>query len=337
MANPYKRAQAAITTPLVTASGVNDVFIAEDRFAVVATTSGLDIIDLQCGSTISSGTLGSEPLCVAVDFVTATGNIYIGTATSGIYSAVWKPLREPGLNFTDRLVQAFTTSTSPALTSDQVNDICVLPNRVFASTAGGVDFITLSTFRAFKTLVSGSDACSLTTLGEAYWNVINSGVLANYDLFPSSGTGIINVDFVYNNLDSDPLLPSNIVNDLAVAAGSPNLLGFATPESDLIIQESQGTESNSLVKTVYSGETPVVSIDFSEGANYTQGTVYLATSNQLPAGDISDSLRVFGLVDDTVSGTHFHTIPILETNTVNTRGMPLITGTINITRATSVA
>jgi hypothetical protein len=142
---------------------------------------------------------------------------------------------------------------------------------------------------------------------------------------------------VYNNLDSDPLLPSNIVNDIAVAAGSPNLLGFATPESDLIIQESQGTESNSLVKTVYSGETPVVSIDFSEGANYTQGTVYLATSNQLPAGDISDALRVFCLVDDTVSGTHFHTIPILETNTVNTRGMPLITGTISITRATSVA
>ncbi len=337
MADPYKRAQAAITTPLVTASGVNDVFIVEDRFAVVATTSGIDIIDLQCGATISSGTLPSEPLCVAVDWVTATGNIYIGTATSGIFAAIWKPLREPGLNFTDRLVQTFTTSTTPALTSDQVNDICVLPSRIFASTAGGVDFITLSTFRAFKTLISGSDACSLTTLGEAYWNVINSGVLANYDLFPSSGTGIINVDFVYNNLDSDPLLPSNIVNDIAVAAGSPNLLGFATPESDLIVQESQGTESNSLVKTVYSGETPVVSIDFSEGADYNNGTVYLATSNQLPSGDVSDALRVFGLVDDTVSGTHFHTIPKSEVNATNTRGMPLITGTINITRVTSVA
>jgi len=337
MADPFKRAQQAITTPLITASGVNDVFIAEDRYAVVATTSGIDVIDLECGATISSGTLGSEPLCVAVDWVTSTGNMYIGTATSGIYEIKWKPLRAPATNFTNDLVQAFTTGTSPALTSDQVNDICVLPSRIFASTAGGVDFITFSSLRAFKTLVSGSDACSLTALGEAYWTVTNSGVLANYDLFSTSGTGIINVDFVYNNLDSIPLLPSNIVNDLAVAAGSPNLLGFATPESDLIIQESQGTESNSLVKTAYSGEDPVVSIDFSEGADYTNGTVYLATSNQLPEGDISDALRVFGLVDDTVSGTHFHTIPILETLTVNTRGMPLITGTVDITRVTSLA
>jgi hypothetical protein len=274
---------------------------------------------------------------VAVDWTTAIGNIYIGTATSGIFSASWKPLREPGRNFTGELVQTFTTASVPALTSDQVNDICVLPSRIFASTAGGVDFITFSTFRAFKTLVSGSTACFMTEVGEVYWNVTNSGVQANYDLFPSSGTGIINVDFVYNNLDSEPLLPTNIVNDLAVAAGSPNLLGFATPETDLIIQESQGTESNSLVKTVYSGETPVVSIDFSEGADYNNGTVYLATSNQLPSGDISDALRVFGLVDDTVSGTHFHTISKSDINTTNTRGMPLITGTVNIVRVTSVA
>ena len=337
MSDSFKRAQVAITTPLVTGSGVNDVFIAEDRYAVVATTAGIDIVDLQCGATISSGTLPSEPLCVGVDWTTSTGNMYVGTATGGIYEIKWKPLRAPGLNFTDDLVQTFTTSTSPALTNDQVNDICVLPSRIFASTAGGVDFITSSTFRAFKTLVSGSTACQMTEVGEAYWNITNSGVQANYDLFPSSGTGIINVDFVYNNFDSDPLLPTNIVNDLAVAAGSPNLLGFATPETDLIIQESQGTESNSLVKTVYSGQTPVVSIDFSEGADFNNGTVYLATSNQLPAGDASDALRVFGLVDDTVSGTHFHSIPKSQPSTTNTRGQPLITGTVNIVRVTSVA
>ncbi len=337
MAEIFKRAQTAITTPLLTASGVNDIFIAEDRYAIVATTSGVDVIDLECGSTISSGTLGSEPLCVAAEWTTSTGNMYIGTATSGIYSAKWKPLRAPGLDFTNDLVQAFSTSTTPALTSDQVNDLCIQPKRVFASTSSGVDFITLSTFRAFRLLTSGSDRCELTEVGEAYWNVVNSGVEVNYDLFPSSGTGIISVDFEYNNLDSDPLLPSNIVNDLAVSAGSPNLLGFATPETDLILQESQGTESNSLIKTSYSGQDPVVSVDFSEGADFTSGTVYLNTSNQLPAGDISDALRVFGLVDVTVSGTHFHTIPKIQTLAFNTRGQPLITGTVNIVRITSIA
>ena len=337
MVDPFKRAQAAITTPLVTASGVNDVFIAEDRFAVVATTLGIDIIDLQCGATISSGTLDSEPLCVAVEWTTATGNMYVGTATSGIYSATWKPLRAPDTNFTDDLVQTFTTSGSPALTSDQVNDICVLPTRLFASTAGGVDFITSMSFGASRTLISGSSRCELTKAGEAYWTTTNSGVEANYDLFPSSGTGIIEVDFAYNNFESDPLLPSNIVNDLAVAAGIPNLLGFATPETDLIIQESQGTESNSLVKTVYSGQTPVVSIDFSEGADFNNGTVHLATLAQFPSGDISDALRVFGLVDGTVSGTHFHTISSNTPEVINTRGQPLITGSVNIVRVTTVA
>jgi hypothetical protein len=337
MAEIYKRAQTAITTPLVTASGVNDIFIAEDRFAIVATASGIDVVDLQYGATISSGTLGGEPLCVGVEWTTSTGNMYVGTAASGIYSIKWKPVRAPGTNFTADLVQTFTTGTTPAITDNQVNDISIQPARVFASTASGVDFITGMSLRAFRPLISGSNACELTAAGEAYWNVVNSGVEANYDLFPASGTGIINVDFEYNGLDSNPLLPSPIVNDLAVSAGSPNLLGFATPETDLIIQESQGTESSSPIKTVYSGQDPVVSIDFSEGAGFNAGTVYLAISNQLPEGDISDALRIFGLVDDTVSGTHFHTILRSTPGLTNTRNQPLITGTVNLVRVTSVA
>lgn len=39
-----------ITTPLSTASGVNDVFIAEDRYAILATTAGVEIVDLFIGS-----------------------------------------------------------------------------------------------------------------------------------------------------------------------------------------------------------------------------------------------------------------------------------------------
>ena len=337
MVDEFKRAQTAITAPLVTATGVNDLFIVQDRYAAVATTTGIDVVDLWWGGVISSGTLDSEPLCVGIDWTTATGSMYIGTATSGIYSVGWNEARTPESNFTNSLVQTFTTDTVPAITSNQVNDMCVLPGRVFVSTASGVDLITFGAPGAFRLLTSGSDACEVTEAGEAYWNVINSGVEASYDLFSASGNGIIDIDFEYNNLDSNPLLPSNIVNDLAVSAGSPNLLGFATPETDLIIQESQGTESNSLIKTVYSGQSPVVSIDFSEGASFNAGTVYLSTSNQLPEGDISDSLQVFGLVNVTVSGTHFHTIPSVEYATFNTRGQPLITGTVNIGRVTSVA
>lgn len=332
----FKRAQTAITTPLVTASGVNDVFIAEEHYALVATSGGVDLIDLDCGAVIGSGTLPVPATCVAVEWTTATGNLYIGTAGSGIYSTRWKVLRD-GRDFSGDLVQTFTTTSDPPITSDEVNDLCVQPARIFASTAGGVDFITFMNLRAFRPLTSGSDRCELTEAGEAYWNVINSGVEANYDLFPASGTGIIDVDFEYNNLDSDPLLPSNIVNDIAVSAGSPNLLGFATPETDLIIQEAQGAENTSLVKTAYSGQTPVVTIDYSEGADFDDGTVYLGVSNQIPPGDIYDALFVFGLRDVTVSGTHYHTIPDIDFDTINTRGQPLITGTVSIARVTSVA
>ena len=46
---------------------------------------------------------------------------------------------------------------------------------------------------------------------------------------------------------------------------------------------------------------------------------------------------VFGLVDVTVSGTHFHTIASDTPEVINTRGQPLITGTVGLVRVTSVA
>ena len=318
----------SITTPLVTASGVNDIFIAEDRYAVVATPSGVDIVDLLIAQTISSGTLGGEPLCVAVEDATSSGLLYIGTATSGIYAATWKSLRGPGLNFTDRLVQIFTTSTTPPVSSNQINDLAVQPDRVFVSTASGVDFITFNSLRASRLMVSGSSSCQMTPAGETYWTVINSGVEANYDLFPASGTGIINVDFEYNNSSSSPLLPTNIVTDLAVVPGSPNLLGFATSETDLVIEEAQGFENTSLIKTLYSGIEPVISVDFSKQANFTSGTEYVATSG---------ALRVFNLGDNTVIGTHFVTIAGDDFESENTRGQPLVTGTVTVVRTTGVA
>jgi hypothetical protein len=168
----------------------------------------------------------------------------------------------------------------------------------------------------------------MTPAGEAYWTVVNSGVEANYDLFPASGTGIINVDFEYNNSSSDPLLPSNIVTDLAVVPGSPNLLGFATPETDLVIEEAQGAENTSSVKTSYSGIEPVISVDFSKQASFTSGTEYVATSG---------ALRVFNLVDNTVAGTHFVFIAESDFVSENTRGQPLVTGTVTVVRTTGVA
>ncbi len=312
-----------ITTPLSTASGVNDVFIAEDRYAVLATTGGVEIVDLFIGAAISSGTLGSEPLSVVADFTSAAGNLYVGTTSSGVYSVRWKALRESGLDFTDQLVQRFTTATSPAVSDNKIKDLSALPGRLLISTEAGIDFITFESLLATRPLTSGSDGCQMTAGGEGYWTVGTSGVEANYDLFTTSGTGIISVDFEYNATTSVPLLPSHVVSDIAVVENSPNLLAFATEGGAFIVEEQQFSEAASQTLTLFPDSNPVISVDFSKEATFNSGTIYVATSG---------SVQVFGLVDATISGTHLNNDLL-----TNTRDQALVTGTVTVVRTTNIA
>ncbi len=324
----------AITAPLVTNSGVNDIFIAEDRYAIMTTGSGVDVLDLFCGLVISSGTLPSETRCVTAEPTSTFGQVYIGTTTSGIFSMKYKNVRIVGSDFSDVLIQRYNQDSGPGLTGDQVNDLHAIPDRLLVSTSGGVDFFTtalsplgevIEDLRASRTLVSGSTSCYLTTAGEGYWSVNSSGIEANYDLFPTSGTGIINVDFVYTE-GSNPPLPSSGVNDFVVEENTPNLLGIATIEGDLIVQEDQGSEDTELTKTLFAA-TNVVSVDFSNTVAFSGGLAYVA---------FSGSVFTVGLVDNTTSGTHFSGADILL-GQIDTGDQALVTGTNTIIRTTSVA
>jgi hypothetical protein len=297
----------AITTDLVTNSGVVDVFIVEDRYALLATGSGVDVVDLYEGRVISSGFIfGTEVTCVAAEDVTATGNLYVGTTTGGVYTATWKPLRQPGLDFSDKLQQTFTTTSTPSISANQVNDLDVVS----------------------YPLESGSLRCQITSDGEGYWTVVNSGVEASYDLNSASGTGIITVDFEYNATASNPLLPSHVVNDLTVVTGSLNLLNFSTTAGDFVVEEQQGAEATSQTKTILPGD--VVSAEFSQDATFdTAGTKYAA---------LEDVVNVIDVTNDTVSGTHYWEISEADKYIKeNTRDQALVTGTIAMLRVTSVA
>jgi hypothetical protein len=166
----------------------------------------------------------------------------------------------------------------------------------------------------------------MTEAGEAYWTTVNSGVETNYDLFPTSGTAIINVDFLYST-GSVPALPHGAVEDISVVPASPNLLGFATLLGAFIVEEQQFSEASSQTLTLFPKEEPVVSIDFSKDAAFDAGTVYVAASG---------TIRIFGLTDTTISGVHLHTIidPLDEDNA---RDQALVTGTVNVVRTTGVA
>ncbi len=329
---PGEKYTAISPTP-ITGSGIQDVFIAEDRFAILATESGIDVVDLQCGAVISSAIIsGTEVLSVAAEYTTTTGHLYIGTSTSGVLAARWKPLRAPGTDFTDKISPLYSTTSTLAITDNRINDMAVLPFKILISTGSGIDFIYTPTTEvhqiASRLLESGSNACQMTTLNEAYWTVINSGVEANYDLLSTTGIGIIGVDAEYNTSVSG-LLPTHFVNDLAVSAGPPNVINVATISGDFLIDEVQGAEFSASTKFLNKG-FDVVSVDFSDGATFeTTGTKYVTTTG---------IVTVFGLVDDAVSGTHHQDI-LIDDKFIreNTRDQAVITGTNTVIRTTSLA
>lgn len=317
----------------VTGSGIQDVFIAEDRFAILATQSGVDIVDLYCGEVISSAIVGgTQVLSVAAEFTTATGNLFIGTSTSGVLAARWKPLRAPGTDFTGQIQSLYSTTSTLPISNNRINDLDAKPYRLLISTGSGVNFVSTPSVGpqhvSTRLLISGSNACRLTSAGEGYWTVVNSGVETNYDLASTTGLGIINVDYAYNSTTSGPLLPSHVVQDLSVVEGTQNLINVATISGDFVIEEVQGAESTAQSKSLNPG-FDIVSADFSTSATFDSGTKYVTTTG---------IVTVFGMINNTESGTHHQEISLEDQfDRENTRDQALITGTITRIRTTSVA
>jgi hypothetical protein len=322
----------------VTGSGIQDVVIAEDRFAILATQSGIDIVDLQCGAVISSALVSdTEVISLAVDDVTITGCLYIGTSTSGVLATRWGQIRAPGTDFTGKIEQVYTNTGAIALSDNRINDLDAKPYKLLISTGSGVDFISIPAegkqYISTRTLFSGSNSCQMTSAGEAYWTVVNSGVEANYDLISTTGVGIINIDAEYNTTSHGPLLPHNIVNEVRVSPGTPNVLNVATASGDFMIEEERdvnltGTQRNQRLTVGLN----VVSTDFTQGTTYDDGGKYTTTTGIATIFGLSSSSGV------TVSGTHHQEIAALDIFTrENTRDQAVITGTNTVIRTTSVA
>ncbi len=319
----------------ITGSGIQDVFIAEDRFAILATQSGVDIVDLQCGAVIAYAVVNdTEVLSVAAEHTTTTGNLYIGTSTSGVLATRWKPLRAPGTDFSAKLRQFYTTTSTLAISDNRVNDIDALPFKLLLSTGSGIDFISRPTEGAHhissRTLISGSNSCQLTEAGEGYWVAVNSGVEANYDLISTTGTGIIGIDAAYNTTSSAPLLPNVLINEVRVSEGSPNILNVATISGDFMIEEVQGAEATARSRRLTT-DLDVVSTDFAPGTTFDDGGKYTTTTGIATIYGLSSS-------SVTVSGTHHQEISITDKNIrENTRDQAVITGTNTVIRTTSIA
>lgn len=308
-----------ITTPLVTSSGAVDVFIAEDRYALIATSVGVDILDLYQGKIVGSGTLPDTPTSITADWTTASGNMYIGTTSSGIFTVRYHPSRY--VDFTNNLVQSYTTTSTPPISSNTVRDLDCRPGRLLIGTSAGVDFFSGESAYATRALASGVNDVHLTSSG-GYWTTKsgNAGeVEVNYNLISTVGTSIITVDFRYS-ASSNPALPAEPPADIAISEVIPRALAFATPSGAFVAEENPGNEASAQSKTITSDN--IVSVDFSNGAYFSSGVLYLATTAYA---------RTYLLDGNTLSGTHTY-----DPNE-GTGGQPLVTGTITIVRTTNLA
>lgn len=327
-----------ITAPLTTSSGIRDIFIAENNhYALVATTSGVEVVDLYKGRVVSSGIVpgGFAPTCIAADWVASSGVVYVGTSGGGIFTTRYHPIRGyPTEDFSNLLIQQFSTSTTPALSSDVVQDLDYQPGRLLVGTSSGTDFIFQHSNRSTKAVVGGVSTVHLTADGvTGYWTT-GSSVQVNYGLPSTIGGGIIGVDFEYTTL-SNPSLPSKPPTDIAIAEASPRALAFATPSGVLVVEEKPLVESTANRKTFVDpnefSQTPTpsfVSVDFSSTATYSGGLLYAVSSG---------TLRLFGLINNTLSGTHPQRVDPLFNNLPGIPKKQLVSsGTLTLVRTTSV-
>lgn len=316
-----------ITAPLTTHSGVRDVYVAEeDRFAVVVTFSGLEFVSLDQGRVVSSGIVlgGFEPLCVAADWTTSSGLLYVGTSGGGVYSTRYHPSRGDGLDFSANLSQLFSTSTTPPISSNVVLDLDVRPGSLFVGTDAGVDYISVHTDRSTRTFSAGAEKVHLTADGEVgYWTTVSS-VEVNYDLASTLGGGIIGVDFEYSII-SNPALPGPSPKDIAISESSPRTLAFATSSGALVLEEIAFSEATAQTKTLVPSDPAVVSVDFHPDAEFDQGFLSVLSSGRL---------QVFNLQAN--STANIHPQDLRETVTEFSKDQALASGINTIVRTTAV-
>lgn len=323
-----------ITADLITSSGVRDIYVAEnDRYALIVTLSGLEFVDLYKGAVVSSGILPDSlsPFCVAADWNTSSGLLYVGTSGGGIYSTAYHPARAPYSDFSSSFEQRFHTGSIPPISSNIIKDLDAFPGALFIGTITGVDFISNHSNRSNKFLPGGAEKVHLTANGNTgYWTTVSS-VQTNYNLLSTLGGGIIGVDFEYSTVSSPPL-PAAGPKDIAISNSSPRALAFPTPSGCFVLEEKPGLESTANFKNFIAPneffETPApqfITSDFSVDASFSGGVLFTATSG---------TLRAFRLSNDNLVGTHPQAFD--DTITDVTRGQTLISGTIGIVRTTTV-
>jgi hypothetical protein len=335
-----------ITQPLA-ASGVRDITIAQERYAIVATSGGIDVFDLYKGYVITSGTLPSEPTTVVADWENIWGKIYVGTTSSGVFDMQYTLIREEGRDLTDQFVQRFTTATSPPVSSNQINDLDVRPGRLLIGTGAGIDFIADETVYmnfvspeteyATRPLISGSEHVALTEAG-GYWTtatgVFLGGVEVNYDLLSTTGTSIIDVDFEYRKTSNPSITePPFDISIVEPTDGPLPAIGVATSGGVYVFEEEPGNESSANIKLL-SAES-FITCDFDPNSSFDTGCLFAGIpdgaigSKKGDAGEnIGGEVKVFDLANNLVSGTH--------NAEVGTRGITLVTGTTTVLRAVDI-
>ena len=215
----------------------------DDTYIFKATTSGVNIYDIDTGGTVAIVQYGTGMSSVWSDDT----YLYMGTTNSGV---LWLPISVISGTY-DLTNQLSIYRGYPNITNDHVNYLHGSGDYLCITTISGVDHINLTTSSGIYTTVSGAKKCYQTAEGRFYYcfdddlNVVydNTQNWTNPGYIYSVGDGIIQAGVEINDIF--------VTEDTSIYQSDDNVIFLATSNGVTIIEERKNNEISSRVKYFY--------------------------------------------------------------------------------------
>ncbi len=215
----------------------------DNNFVYVATTSGLNIIDIETELSYSfTSYLGGYSTVWASD-----NNVYLGTTAGGI-----KRLPKASISSGDLSTVIIDYVSVPDLTSNNVRYIHGNSTKLLCCTSDGVDIIRRDTHYITHSYIANTTKCFVTPQYDYYYYISTASNVSYVNRLNQNKSNWSTIDVIYAT-GSGFFYDITELNDIYVTEhtstiGGDNTMFFATDKGALICDE--GTKSRLLITTV---------------------------------------------------------------------------------------
>jgi len=211
----------------------------DDQYVYAATTSGLDVIDIETEQRISFATNSDGYTTVWSD----DDNVFIGSSSAGI-----KILSKLDIGPTEIVTALSDYTIEPDITSDEIKYIHGNVNKLICCTVEGIDIIRRDSHYITHTTITGAQKCFVTTDYDYYYYTVSgtssvSGVADPWYIYRLNGnTGDWNnADIIYTTgsgfLNNATCLTDFYVTEHTSVSGADNTLFIATDAGVYVYDE----------------------------------------------------------------------------------------------------